>query len=93
MIPNPTPRQRFYQTQAHREALERWAVTKEAQAARDATLLEFIHRRNRKGNINEAWDEHSKLVGAQEALEILFSLHLPEPEAQRDRLPNIRPPQ
>jgi hypothetical protein len=91
--PPTTPKERFRTTPALREAHEKYVTTTAAEIARDTALLEYMRRQSRKGNVNESWDEHSKLVGAQEVLEIFFALHLPEQEMKRERLRNLPIPE
>lgn len=70
---------RFINFPARRE-WEGIAKSDTFKVACDYAMLEFVQRQNRGNNLNESWDNNSKLIGAREFLDILKALHEPETE-------------
>lgn len=77
---------------SYRESLERWVTTKDAEAARDAALLEFISEQPPGDSPASAWDRHSQLVGARRIMDILFQLPFKEEAKEGFKLPNLKSP-
>jgi hypothetical protein len=87
-----TPKEAFLANKTLKEEHQKYMMTKAADAARDAALLQFIAEQPRGGSGGEAWDSHSHLVGARRYIEIFFNLHVPEEPQNRTKLPSLRPP-
>ena len=76
----------------HREPHEKWTMSADAEAARDAAMLEFVAQQPRGTNVSEAWDLHCQLIGAKRYAEILFSIHLRDETPKPTKLATLRPP-
>lgn len=85
-------------------AQERFAGTPEAQQfaafvqtpafhlAAEAAMLAFLDRQSRGAGPAQAWDEHSRLVGARDFLEVLRTVHMPAQAKKPTAFPTLRPP-
>lgn len=59
--------------------------TEAFKVACDYALLEMIENLSRGASVHESWDNHSKIVGAKELLDVLKILHQPQPERKPSR--------
>lgn len=89
--PTDTPKQRFL-ISPHRKAHEQWTDTAAAKAALEAALAEYVDGFGAAVDEFTAVSCYNRMLGAKTVLRILANLHLPEQEAKREPLANLRPP-